>query len=117
MAIYGDKQSEGPYFLDNSVNSVVKRMIEPVQNASRNITMDNYYMSVPLANELFAHYRTTMVGTLKRNKPQLPEEFKNVTGKPVGSTLFGFGTEPNKTMLVFIRTKKEQKCTNVVYPP
>lgn len=108
MEIYAGRQPEGPFYLDNSVNAVVKRMITPIDNTGRNLTIDNYYTSVPLANELFRNHRTTVVGTLKKNKPQIPLEFVNVRERQIGSSMFGFGVDPNRTLLVSYVPKKNK---------
>ncbi|XP_046681468.1 uncharacterized protein LOC124368236 [Homalodisca vitripennis] len=109
MEIYPGKQPAGcPYPTDNSAAAVVKRIFRPIDKSGRNITMDNYFTSVPLANDLYANHRTTIVGTIRKNKPQLPPEFLNVKERPVGSSMFGFGKEPNNTLLVSYVPKKNK---------
>lgn len=49
-----------------------------------------------------------MVGTVRKNKPQLPPEFINVQARPVCSSVFGFGAEPNRTLLVSYVPKKNK---------
>lgn len=50
--IYVGKQPEGPYIISNSPSDVVMRLIEPIEGTGRNITTDNWYTSIPIANEL-----------------------------------------------------------------
>ncbi|XP_046674842.1 uncharacterized protein LOC124363627 [Homalodisca vitripennis] len=110
MEIYPAKQPDGPFKTDNDVSAVVKRVAEPVLNGGRNLTMDNFYTSVPLANDLYHNYRTTVVGTIRKNKPDLPPEITNITGRAKCSTIFAFGKDPNKcTILSYVPNKKSKK--------
>ncbi|XP_035223678.1 uncharacterized protein LOC118196351 [Stegodyphus dumicola] len=52
MEIYAGKQPKGPFQVDNSPSSVVKRLMEPLYNSGRNLTVDNWYTSYPLSQEL-----------------------------------------------------------------
>lgn len=107
MEIYAGRQPDGPYKLDNSASAVVKRISQPVLNSGRNITMDNYFTSIPLAKDLLA-MKTTIVGTLRRNKREIPEIFTSVKDRPIRSSMFGFQRnivlvsykpKPNKNVL------------------
>lgn len=51
--------------------------------------MDNYFTSVPLARDLLA-VKTTIVGTVRKNKREIPPIFVNIKERPVLSTMFGF---------------------------
>ncbi len=51
--------------------------------------MDNFFTSVPLAKELQTK-KLTLIGTLRKNKPELPMEFQSNKNREVGSSLFGF---------------------------
>ncbi|XP_071061469.1 piggyBac transposable element-derived protein 4-like [Pseudochaenichthys georgianus] len=51
--------------------NVVLRLVEPFVGKGRNITTDNFFTSLPLAKALLAK-NTSLVGTIKRNKRELP---------------------------------------------
>ena len=49
------------------------RMVSPIAGTGRNLTTDNWYTSVPLAEDLLK-MKVTLVGTMKKNKPDIPPE-------------------------------------------
>ncbi|GBM62437.1 hypothetical protein AVEN_180848-1 [Araneus ventricosus] len=51
MEVYTGQQPKG-YQLDNSPGSVVKRLMAPLYNSGRNLTVDNWYTLYPLFKEL-----------------------------------------------------------------
>lgn len=108
MEVYCGKQPLGPFKVENDASSVVKRLLEPIDNTGRNLTTDNFYTSIPLANDLYVNHRTTMVGTIRKNKPQLPQMFTDVKNRPVLSSLFGFKHPPNQTLLLSYVPKKNK---------
>ncbi|KAJ4437553.1 hypothetical protein ANN_17698 [Periplaneta americana] len=63
LEIYCDMQPEGQYRQSNSPSDVVKRLITPISGTGRNVTFDNWFMSVPLAKELLSDHNLTCVGT------------------------------------------------------
>ncbi|XP_052754079.1 piggyBac transposable element-derived protein 3-like [Galleria mellonella] len=90
MEIYPGKQpNEGPYNFDNSGLAVVQRLCEPIFNTGRNVTTDNWYTSVPLAEMLLQRGLTT-VGTIRKNKKEIPPDFNVLRGRSVKSNMFGF---------------------------
>lgn len=90
LEIYAGTQPEGPFQTTWSGADVVKRMIKPIDKTSRNITVDNWFTSVPLALELLEKHRLTLVGTLRKNKKEIPKEFLLTKGKQINDSLFGF---------------------------
>lgn len=101
MEIYAGTQPEGPYSVDNSPSAVVKRMIEPIDSTGRNITCDNWFTSVTLARDLMQNHRTTIVGTIRKNRREIPEMVTQTRQMPEKSSLFVFA----------------DRCTLVSYVP
>jgi hypothetical protein len=58
----------------NSAKTIVKNLTERLRGSGRNITLDNWFTSFPLARELLLH-NITIVGTLKMNKKEIPKSF------------------------------------------
>lgn len=90
LEIYPGKQNDGPYNLSNSPSDVVKRLVEPIKGSNRNVVMDNWFMSVPLMSCLLNDFSLTCLGTLKKNKKELPKEFIQTKKRHVHDTYFGF---------------------------
>ncbi|GBP12632.1 Retrovirus-related Pol polyprotein from transposon TNT 1-94 [Eumeta japonica] len=87
MEIYPGKQpNEGPYNLDNSGLAVVQRLCEPIFNTGRNVTTDNWYSSIPLAEALLQKGLTT-VGTIRKDKKEIPSDFNTLRGRSVKSNI------------------------------
>jgi len=87
MEVYVGTQPDGPFKCYNSPSSIVKRLIAPISKTGRNITMDNWYNSIPLANELLKNQNLTVVGTLRKNKREIPPVFLETRKREVNSTL------------------------------
>ena len=52
LEIYCGKQPDGPFSASNTPTDIVKRLVTPIENTNRNLTIDNWYTSVPLADYL-----------------------------------------------------------------
>ncbi|XP_072400319.1 uncharacterized protein [Diabrotica undecimpunctata] len=62
MEIYCGQQPEGPYRQSNSADAIVGRLAEPIFGTGRNITADNWLMSLNLIKEL-EKQKLSFVGT------------------------------------------------------
>jgi len=108
MEVYCGIQPPGLFQIPNATTDVVKRLMKPIDKTGRHITMDNFYTLIPLANDLLLNHRTTIIGTIKKNNPQLSKDFKDLKERPSQSSLFGFGVEPNRIFLVSYVPKKNK---------
>lgn len=110
LELYCGKQHDGPYGNNsNKPTDIVKRLVEPIEKSNRNLTTDNYYTSFPLA-EYLLQVGLTLLGTMKRNKREIPPEFITEKNRLVGSSLSGF---QNDMSLVSYVTKKK-KCVIIL---
>lgn len=104
MEIYPGKQPDGPFSLSNSAKDVVLRLIEPISGSGRNITTDNWYSSLGLSEELLKK-KLSFVGTLRKNKPQIPKELLNVKERPEKSSMFAY--RENLTLVSYVPKKRK----------
>ncbi|XP_030762213.1 uncharacterized protein LOC115887030 [Sitophilus oryzae] len=79
----------------------VRKLSESIHGTNRNITVDNWFSSVDLFNKMLTEYNLTMIGTLRKNKREIPSSFLN--GKDVGPSKFAF--DNNKTLVSFVPKK------------
>ncbi|XP_022913140.2 piggyBac transposable element-derived protein 4-like [Onthophagus taurus] len=89
LEIYAGLQPEGPFRLNNSPSDVVLRLCQPIYQTGRNVTADNWFTSIPLIDELRSK-KISYVGTLKKNKIEIPLEFLPNKTRVVNSSLFAF---------------------------
>lgn len=87
---YVGKQPDGPFQRGNSAEETVLRLVEPVQGSNRNITGDNWFTSVPLCRSLLHNKKLTYVGTVRKNKREIPKEFLPDKNRIQASSIFGF---------------------------
>ena len=102
MEIYVGTQPDGPFKTSNSPKDVVIRLSKTIEGTCRNITADN--CSYNLAEEL-SNRKLTLVGTLRKNKPELPPEFVNLKNREANSSLFGF--QKDKMIIFYVPKKKK----------
>lgn len=84
---------------------VVLKLAEPLFNFGYNITVDNFFTTVNLADELLRN-KTTLVGTVRLNNRFLNERQKEKS--PLYTTDF-FTDESEKKILVSYQSKKNKK--------
>lgn len=83
------------------------RLCKTVQGTNRNITADNWFSSVEGVAEL-GKKKLTYVGTMKKDKKAIPEEFLPNKTRPVVSTLYGF--REDMTLMSFVPKKNRAVC-------
>jgi hypothetical protein len=88
LDMYAGKQPEGPYQLSNSPADVVER-ISQISGSGRNVTEDNWFTSVPLAMKLLKDHNSTLLGTIRKNKKEIPPQLVQ-TKKAVNTSIFCF---------------------------
>lgn len=104
-----------------SADYFVEKLVEPVRTSGRNITTDNWFTSIPLAKYLLDQKLTT-IGTIRKNKPELPQEFINpkFENRSPNTSLFLFSNDltavsfaPKKNKLVtLISTMHDDDAVN-----
>nr|XP_022906140.1 piggyBac transposable element-derived protein 4-like [Onthophagus taurus] len=81
-------------------NYFVKELTKSVHGSNRNITMDNWFTSVDLADELLQKpYKLTMLGTIKKNKREIPPQLLETKGRNPKTSMFCF--DRNKTLVSY----------------
>jgi hypothetical protein len=102
LEIYAGKQPEGPYQLSNSPADVVER-ISPISGSGRNVTVDNWFISVSLAMKLLKYHNLTILGTIRKNKKEIPPQLVQTNNKAINTTIFCFRKE--MTMVSYVPKK------------
>ena len=88
----------------NQGQRVVLDLMKPFLNKGYGVTTYKFFTSFPLASELLKQC-TTLVGTLRSNKKEIPKEFLPDKRKDVHSSIFGFTQD---TTLVSYVPKKSK---------
>lgn len=107
---YVGTQPAGPYKFSNSPDDVVLRLVHPVEGTKRNITGDNWFSSVPLVKKLLEEKKLTYIGTMRKNKREIPIEFLPKKDRVEKTSLFGF--QENCTMVSYC--PKKNKCVILI---
>lgn len=94
-----DKESVPEYY--------VRKLSEPIYGSYRNITMDNWFTSIPMAQKMLVERKLTILGTLRKNKREIPKEClaKVKAGTSLflhdsNKTLVSYSPKDNKKVLV-----------------
>nr|CAI5818437.1 unnamed protein product [Callosobruchus analis] len=110
LEVYCGKQPPGPYCVENMAKDIVLRLAKPIEGTGRNVTEDNWFSSVPLVRTLLQEKKLTYVGTVHRNKAEIPKEFFPNKDRQICSA-FGFLEDCS---LVSYYQKKNYKCVLVI---
>ncbi|CAH2101262.1 unnamed protein product [Euphydryas editha] len=97
LEIYPGKQPNGAHKYDNTASAVGKRLSQDTLNTGRTITADNYFTSIPLADEM----------TLRKNNREIPPFFLDIKQRPKPSSIFGF--HKSKVLVSYVQNKKNKK--------
>ena len=65
---------------------VVQSLVEHLKHSGRNVTCDNFFTSLPLAEQLHSK-GLSVVGTMRSNKPEIPFAFQFSRSRPLFSTM------------------------------
>ena len=82
----------------------VRKLSEPIHDTPRNITRDNWFTSIELFNKMKKNHGLTMVGTIRKNKREIPQSFK--CNSSIGTTRYGYDGD---NILLFSLSKKKNK--------
>ncbi|KAF4527842.1 hypothetical protein B566_EDAN014644 [Ephemera danica] len=106
MEIYAGTQPEGPYKISNAPLDLVQRLVQCIRGTGRSVAMDNWFTSLALFDILLKDYNLTAVGTVRKNKREIPPQFINAKGREPKSTIFGY--QKDKVLLSYV--PKKNKC-------
>lgn len=67
LEVYCDKQIKGLNYNSNAPIVIMKILITDIEKSNRNLTIDNYYMSITLANYLLQK-QISLVDTLNKKE-------------------------------------------------
>jgi hypothetical protein len=117
LEINAEKQPEAPYQLSNSPSDVVESTISLISGSGRNVTVDNWFTSVPLAMKLLKDHNLTLEGTKRKNKKEIPPQKVQTKNKSVSTSIFCFRKE--MTMVSYVPKKGRdyywfQQCTMMI---
>nr|XP_040566409.1 piggyBac transposable element-derived protein 4-like [Lepeophtheirus salmonis] len=98
---YLGKYSQRPAYRSLS-EYVVMKLMEPYLGKGRNVTTDNFFKSLSLANELKKN-RTTILGTMNRVRKEIPPELKTTKQALFSSFIF---VNSGKTLTSYQGKKK-----------
>ena len=80
------------------------QLVKPYYNSGRNVTCDNFFTSISLAETLYAN-GLTLLGTMRKGRKEIPREFLSLQ-RPLHSTVFGY----KKPSLMLSYKAKLSKC-------
>ena len=111
------EQGHTPYYIPNT-EGITMRLFEQYgwrKLKGRNITMDNLYSSIPMAEKMLQK-GVTMIGTMRHNRKGLPKEIKSVAGRTNFSSIIWHEKEKGKFSLnsYVVDTKSKGKKNVIV---
>lgn len=89
-----------------SAHFYTMKLTETIHGSNRNLTCDNWFTSIPVAKELLQK-KVTILGTLRRNKREIPPSFIELTNRDRNTAKFAFSKE--LALLSYCPPKSKQK--------
>ena len=86
----GRQQGSAPE--KNLGHNVVVNLTTPLQVSGRNVSMDNFFTSVPVARTLLQH-QLIVVGTMRKCKREIPVFMKAAKSRQTKTSVFGFNNQ------------------------
>ena len=71
---------------------VVLQLTESISGSGRNVTTDNFFTSYQLSKELTKR-NLTLVGTVRGNRKEIPQDMLPAADREVKSSVFGFSAD------------------------
>jgi hypothetical protein len=99
--VYQGRQPNEPRQTNQGL-SVARNLVEPWYRSGRNIVGDNFFTSCELVEFLLLQ-NLTYVGTIRRNKTDIPEEMKASRARSKLSSVFGFSGQ--QTLVSYVPKK------------
>ena len=103
-----EQQVTLPRYDQNVGHCFTKDPTQQYHHTNRNLSTDNWFTSMPLIKDLL-HYNycgMTIIGTIRRNKPEIPEEMKKNNTQAL---FFFFLFTKNMTLVSYVQKKKKRK--------
>lgn len=66
LEVYCGKQTDGPYTKSNALMNIIKRLTPVIEKSNRNLTTDNYYTSISLAEYLLQKHLLLLANSKKK---------------------------------------------------
>lgn len=82
----------------------VIRLCKGIEGSNRNVTADNWFTSIELLHAL-KDRGLTYLGTMKKNKKEIPPEFQPHKDREIGTSLYGFTKD--YTMVSYVTKPKK----------
>lgn len=82
--------------IENVPSLYMSKLCETIYHTDRNVTTDNWFTSVLLARQMRDEYNLTMIGNLRKSKPEIPFRFRKV---PVDKSNSQFCYNDNMTLV------------------
>ncbi|XP_043468005.1 uncharacterized protein LOC122502151 [Leptopilina heterotoma] len=99
LEVYCGEQPDGPYRLSNDPIDIVERLVAPIEGSNRNLTIGTWYTCSTLAKSLLEK-KITCIGSMRRERSEIPVEFLPNKYKRVGTSMFGY--QPDMTLVSFV---------------